>query len=123
LDSTPNIPLPARSVSSTATGTNARYPNLQKYLRWAKAVALGQLLVVIVVSSSIFLISLVYHVSRRAAIQDAILPILEATAVSLLIGLAGYVVYVLTMAGIELVHVIVDIESNTRARQINPTEG
>jgi hypothetical protein len=39
--------------------------------------------------------------------------VLSGLAVSLVLMTIGYVFYVATMASIELVHVIVDIEANT----------
>lgn len=100
----------------------ARYPNLRQYLRWGRTVALIQLLSAVVIASGILLISIAYPIRQNLSVQDAILAVLIGAAFSLSIGLAGYLIYVVLMAMIEFMHVIIDIESNTRVSQSRSTE-
>ncbi len=105
------------------TAADVRYPNLQKYLRWGRIVAMTQLGVAVTISCAILLLSFIYPFSQKYSFQGGMLVILIGAAVSALTGLAGYLIFVFCMAGIEFVHVILDIESNTRTPQYHNPEG
>ncbi len=102
---------------------DVRYPNLQKYLHWGRIVAMTQLGVAVTISCTILLLSFIYPFSQKYSFQGGMFVILIGAAVSALTGLAGYLIFVFSMAGIEFVHVILDIESNTRTPQYHNPEG
>lgn len=101
---------------------DVRYPNLQKYLRGVTVVAMAQLGVTMTISCAILLLSFIYPLSQKYSFQGGLSVILIGACVSALTGLAGYLIFVFCMAGIEFVHVILDIESNTRTPQYRDVE-
>jgi hypothetical protein len=103
--------------STIPTVADVRYPNLQKYLRGGKVAAMTELAVAMTISCTILLLSFIYPLSQKYSLQGGMFVILIGAGVSALTGLAGYLIFVFCMAGIEFVHVILDIESNTRTPQ------
>ncbi|MDB5343602.1 MAG: hypothetical protein JWP89_1979 [Schlesneria sp.] len=107
---------------SIPAAADVRYPNLQKYLRAGRVVAMTQLGVTMTISCTILLLSFIYPLSQKYSFQGGMFVILIGAGVSALTGLAGYLIFVFCMAGIEFVHVIIDIESNTRTPQYHDFE-
>ena len=118
VDRVPGSTTPRPSVASNvgkSLGVNANsghYPNLNKYLRWSSTLAviflvLGAIMV-IVFAGIMTITSLTFPGGQKIGG-------LAITAVlSSLLALIIYIGYVATMAGIEIVRVLVDIEQNTR---------
>lgn len=88
--------------------TGPRYPNLQRYLRWSKAAAI---LVTMILGLCGLLVS-VFGVIAFA--HDEVTFDLVIAASGLFVMFLAYVTYVLSMAFVEMVNVLIDIESNTR---------
>jgi hypothetical protein len=101
---------------------DVRYPNLQKYLGGGRVAAMTLLGVTMTISCTILLLSFIYPFSQKYSFQGGMFVILIGAGVSALTGLAGYLIFVFCMAGIEFVHVIIDIESNTRTTQYHDFE-
>ena len=99
-----------------------RYPNLVKYLDWGRSIARVQLALFLLLAIGVFLSSWIRPLSNNMPFQQAIVPILTGLFMSLLISVSAYILYVFTMAGIEFVHVILDVESNTRRIASEPSE-
>jgi len=80
---------------------SSKYPNLIKYLGWCKSIAR--------------ICTALYFIAAIALLVEALrLNSLGLFfAAPLTVGV-GYVTYVFTLAGIDFIHVVVDIEANTR---------
>ncbi|HEY4262663.1 MAG TPA: hypothetical protein VGM98_21065 [Schlesneria sp.] len=113
----------ANTVEPTIpAAADIRYPNLQKYLHGARVAAMIQLAVTMTISCTILLLSFIYPLSQKYSFQGGTIVILIGSGLSALTGLAGYLMFIFCMAGIEFVHVILDIESNTRTSQYQEFE-
>ena len=111
----PEEPAPTEKRSSSrGKGSTQKYPNLIRYLGYVQSLARIQLALFLLVAALFLVISVAAPIIRNVPFQDAIFPILSGVLTATLIGLSAYILYVFTMAGVEFVRVIIDIEANTR---------
>lgn len=102
---------------------NRNYPNLELYLAWAAAFARIELALALIGAVIVLIWSIVDAVQRDLPVRVALFEVLIGTLSAFCMAIAACIVYVITMAGIEFFHVIVDIESNTRRIAIQPASG
>lgn len=88
------------------------YPNLLDYLRRARTAALVQLILFLILAGLIPIVSFIAAFYNNE--PDAIFGFLMGLLAGAVIAVIAYGTYRFTMALIEFVHVIIDIESNTR---------
>lgn len=103
-----------KRLPSRGSGSTDKYPNLIQYLGYVQSLAVIQLTLSLILAGLLLVVSVVGPIVRNVPFQEAILPILSGLLMSTIIGLIAYVLYVVTMAGVEFVKVIMDIEANTR---------
>jgi len=96
--------------------SDSRYPNLMKYIRWARVVAIV-LIVLTYIGIGFNFLHDVIEVSRLSSSSNetlgAAIVLVLVTTISVAVA---YLLYVMFMAGIEFMQVIIDIEENTRSR-------
>ena len=111
----PEEPDPTEKRSSSrGKGSTQKYPNLIKYLGYVQTSALVQLVLLLILAGIILLVSILGPILRNSPLQEAIVTIMTGGLTATLIGLVAYSLYVFTMAGVDFVKVIIDIEANTR---------
>ncbi|MCG6155881.1 hypothetical protein [Rubinisphaera margarita] len=97
--------------------SESRYPNLMKYIRWARVVAIV-LIVLTYIGIGFNFLHDVIEVSRLSSSSNetlgATIVLVLVTTISVAVA---YLFYVMFMAGIEFMQVIIDIEENTRSRR------
>jgi hypothetical protein len=91
------------------------YPNLTRYLDWCTALAKVFLVLGLVCVGLLAITLVVIALGQPVDGLQKILGLFVAAGFSALSALIVYVGYVATMAGTEIVRVLVDIESNTRS--------
>jgi len=91
--------------------SQGNYPNLLRYLGWARLSALVQLILLLMIASFLLIGALIMPFTSD---RDATGPVVIGILTGVLLAAVAYSLYVLTMAVIEFIHVIVDIEANTR---------
>ena len=96
--------------SSEPLGSD-QYGNLKKYLNWSKQIAFLQLVLFYILAAILLISAILASIFTFASGIELLIGIL----VSAITAGIGYVFYVFTLAGIEFVFVIIDIESNTRS--------
>lgn len=99
------------SIESSEFLESDRYGNLKKYLIWSKQLAFLQLVLIYITAAILLISAILASIFTFASGIELLIGIL----VSAIIAGIGYVIYVFTLAGIEFVFVIIDIESNTRS--------
>lgn len=106
-----------RSTKTPKLTEQGRYPNLMRYLNWARSVVLtvSILAYIAIALGSIGTISNLMMLSRMARAEPEFVGAIFGTVLMAAIA-AGIVnfLYVCSMAGIELIQVVIDIEENTR---------
>lgn len=94
-----------------------RYPNLERYLKWARLAALLQLICCMLLVAITAATTVIGPMLENTPMRTAIVQMLLGLLTSALVGFASFMVYVFTMAGVELIQLLIDIESNTRNNQ------
>lgn len=106
-----------RSTKTPKLTEDGRYPNLMRYLNWARSVVLtlSILAYIAIALGAIGTISNLLMLSRMARAEPEVAGAIFGTVLMAAIA-AGIVnfIYVCSMAGIELIQVVIDIEENTR---------
>lgn len=113
---------PKASRASKALA-NRNYPNLELYLAWAAGFARIELTLSLIGAVIVLIWSVVDAVDRDLPVRIALFEVLIGTLTAFVIAITACIVYVITMAGIEFFHVIMDIESNTRRTAPPPAGG
>jgi len=90
------------------------YPNLEKYLTWARFAAMTQLVLMLLLACFLFLVDFLFVMKRDSSLQDSLVSLASGFFAFAIIAVVAYSTYVFLMAIIEFIHVIVDIEANTR---------
>jgi hypothetical protein len=102
---------------------NRNYPNLELYLAWAAAFARIELALSLILAVFLLFWTGANTLNSDLPVQQAMYQILIAAFTAFVIAIIACIVYVITMAAIEFIHVIMDIESNTRRMAIQPASG
>lgn len=97
-----------------AREAQGNYPNLLDYLQRARTAALVQLILLLVLAGLIPIISFVAPLYNDRPTSEAVVGFVFGFLAGAVIAVVAYGTYRFTMALIEFVHVIIDIESNTR---------
>ena len=93
-----------------------RYPNLRKYLELMKRVAL----IVLCGTWALLAVVVVLTIAdSRSTMTDPPDTVAAISIGSLLLAVVAYFWYLVTLAGLEFIWVIIDIEENTRSLDIN----
>jgi len=100
---------------TTPAEVEERYPNLLIYLGWMKSIAKIVLYLTWAVIAIGVLVRFKNHLSA-GDLPTTLFAIFIAAPISALIA---YFFFVLTMAGLEFIRVVVDIEENTRRVDVN----
>ncbi|MFG0333881.1 MAG: hypothetical protein ACF8TS_11010 [Maioricimonas sp. JB049] len=107
-------PLPKRGKKNADQASEQRYPLLVKYLEWCRSIALIVLVLYLIGAA----ITVIGGVSVLLFEDGPLGSRLASVALAICIGagaaIIGYIVYVFLMASIQFIHVIIDIEANTR---------
>ncbi len=102
----------ARRPSIAGDDSRSRYPNLHRYMKMLTLLTFVGLVLIVLFGAATIIISVASVIIGPMTIFECIVGIL----MGLIICAAGFGYYVLANAGIELIQVVLDIESNTRER-------
>ena len=107
---TPAQERPTAKSKGRTPVSDARYPNLTRWLKWLRSILEIQLALELI-GAGLLLISTIYEAFTENVRGSATL-----TGIAFSIGLAvgAYTFFVACMAVIELAYVVIDIEANTR---------
>ena len=108
-------PVLAGPAIDPATKQESKYPNLLRYVQWSKSAAFVQLILLLLVAVFFLIAAIAQPVISEGPLTSALGLMFVQGVVSALIALASYIVYVASMAAIELIYVLLDIEANTRS--------
>lgn len=106
-------------LADPATKQESKYPNLLRYVQWCKSAAFVQLILLLLVAVFFLIAAIAQPVISEGPLTSALGLMFVLGVVSTLIALASYIVYVASMAAIELIYVLLDIEANTRSEVQN----
>ncbi|QDU39207.1 hypothetical protein Mal4_35440 [Maioricimonas rarisocia] len=107
-------PLPKRKKKKTAETSEQRYPLLNKYLEWCRSFAQIVLVLYLIGAAITVLGGIAVLLFSDAPSDTRLASVAFAICVGTGAAIVGYIVYVVLMASIQFVHVIIDIEKNTR---------